>query len=219
MQIKQTDPRIKRLGQLLTGAVEAIQEAGKILVELIAEDEDAFEKIKKALPHVTEKSLIRIRKVGLGLLDPRIMIDGSHAARRLESLPIERQKFYWENPIPVVVSTLGRPEIVQKNARELTYKEVSTVFSKDGIRNPTEQISVLRERREIKPEKIKRYEIMGDYIFFYEKSKFTRAELEEIIEKMPKLSAQDLERKMREAQIAAKKREHVHANTRLFGAR
>jgi hypothetical protein len=191
MKAERTTPqyRITQFLHLVREGQEAWEKAGALLVKLIEEDENIFEKIiAQSEDGLRLEHLLTFERIGRGQLYPRLLLDESYAAKRVLDLglPFATQVELHDHPIQVAVVQNGCVVTNLKRLNELNRAEAQVVLGENGARTVKEQASILMER---KGREVVRYRIDGDSVIFFAHSKFTRAQLEDILKQFAPVTA------------------------------
>lgn len=143
-EITQAD--IECFNAYLIEGVEAWFKAGKLLVEMVERNPNAYSIIIRNNPHLSIDLLLAFEKIGRREIFPYVLLDKSPGSKRLLELPYELQAKYYREPLQVVTSARdGTPVIEKKLANNLTKDEVRIVFGPNGtIRTPEEQTALLK---------------------------------------------------------------------------
>lgn len=202
--IKKLTPEIQSFLAEVQRGVDAWVSAGKILVALIDKDENIFETII-AHSDLKYEHLLTFERIGRGELYPRLLLDESHAAKRVIDLglPYEKQVEICEKPFAVATVRDGKVVTVQKRLNELTRAEAALALTFTGVRPVKEQVEMVQEKKE-RSASGERYRIEdGGVRWFAWNELFTWAQLEEILAKRPKLNALNLQSTMQGNQLRA----------------
>lgn len=104
--------------------------AGKILVELKAENPYVFEEIIAEHKDVCTEMLATLEDIGNQKLHPRTLLLPSRIAASVAAMPYDAQKYVVENH-PIPVGREGHHKF--KTIRQMGVNDASSAFSKDGI--------------------------------------------------------------------------------------
>ncbi len=188
--------------QLINKGVEAWVKAGEILVEMIEEDTNAYDRIMMKDPRIKYETLCLIEKLGRKQIHPNLLFDNSYAAKtKIPNLPYCKQAECYESPLEVVKMVSSRVSVDRKKASEMTRFEADLVFSKTSIRTVQEQVDLIKSKKFEISFAPPSYEIQGKFIKFRANTSFSREEIEEIISKLPK-SIDSLEKTIKKNQIS-----------------
>jgi hypothetical protein len=149
MQI--TNPKINEFLSLYSISKETMQKAGNLLVEMILEDEDVCEKIKKASAgKITDATLHLFIKIGQGHLLPELVTANCPAYKVLRKMPvlIQRQLIN-KGAVPMLIEESSK-DFINVELTELSKKQVDQVFARTTLRSIDEQAAYLRRSRSIK---------------------------------------------------------------------
>lgn len=140
--------KINRFHKLVSDGVEAWTKAGKLLVEIVDADPDAYDTLLEAGNGITRAHLAKFEAIGRGSLEPRLLLNGSPGYHKLQHAPLSTQqkalrdgiKLYEPDGQGGITHRIVRPE-------DLSPFEVSQVFAPGGaVRSPEEQKAYLAKR-------------------------------------------------------------------------
>jgi hypothetical protein len=140
--------KINRFHKLVSDGVVAWTKAGKLLVEIVDADPDAYEAILDGAQGLTRAHLAKFESIGRGSLEPRLLLNGSPGYHKLQHSPLSTQKKALKDGIKLyepdgnggITHRIVRPE-------DLSPFEVSQVFAPGGaVRSPEEQMAYLAKR-------------------------------------------------------------------------
>lgn len=145
-EITQSD--VRRFTDLVDEGVDAWTKAGKLLVQIVEKNQNAYAIILKECPKLSISLLLTFERIGRNELHPRLVLDSSIGAKNLLSLPYALQAKYYKEPLPVVVSLdrAGKPVVQNKPYHQLNKDEAKRVFSFGILRSVEEQASLLSSR-------------------------------------------------------------------------
>ena len=132
--------------QLFKEGVEAWVKAGQILVRLVDADPHSYDYITQQCPALNSNILSRFEDMGRGRLHPNWLISNSHAASKIQRLPMTLQEQLLEQPVPMVVHTDNGTDILLVQAKNMTPNQVNQVFATGRIRTEGEQKAWLMEQ-------------------------------------------------------------------------
>lgn len=167
---------VREFGATLKGAVEQLAQSARIYTDAVTKyGDEACDAFQKAYPGM--------RRVANGGLVPEAMLISDVAASRIERLPLkEQQKMLGGKKTLRVVTQRG--EVKDKGLSKLTPIEYDAVFSRSGkIRSVDEQRKFYADaaaRRRVTPD----YTVEGNVLRVFRATKFTKAELVEIVGRM-----------------------------------
>lgn len=85
--VMEVESSIEEFISLVTGGMEQLIEAGKLVAKLIEQDEGVIDRICKRCPTLTPEIIIRFEQVGLKKLHPNLLVfDGPGPARLVKNL-------------------------------------------------------------------------------------------------------------------------------------
>lgn len=203
MKIQKNNDKLERFFQLIKAGQDAWKDAGKLLIELVKEDEDVYEKIiARADGMITVENLETLERFGRGL-DPAILLSDSPGCRRLLRSHLEPSKMtdLASKPIAVVVLSNGGTRVEYKAISELTQAQAEVSIGNNGARSVDAQTEIIRENeaKRVVTETM-RYRIDDGKVTFFAHSTFTLSELVEIESKL-KPTANELQTAMKRNQI------------------
>ena len=175
---------VREFGATLKGAVEQLAQSARIYTDAVTKyGDEACDAFQKAYPGITQTTWDKMRRVANGGLVPEAMLISDVAASRIERLPLkEQQKMLGGKKTLRVVTQRG--EVKDKGLSKLTPIEYDAVFSRSGkIRSVDEQRKFYADaaaRRRVTPD----YTVEGNVLLVFRATKFTKAELIEIIGRM-----------------------------------
>lgn len=175
---------VREFGANLKGAVECLARSARIYADAVAKyGDEALAAFQSAYPGVTPATWDKMRRVANGGLVPEGLLLSDRAASRIERLPLkEQQKMLGGKKTLRVVTQCG--EVKDKGLARLTPIEYDAVFSQSGkIRTVDEQRKFYADaaaRQRVTPA----YTIEGNVLRVFRATKFTKAELIEIVGRM-----------------------------------
>lgn len=196
--------KIESFRDALSGARQNLITAGKLLVEMLDENEDAFE-ILVAQKVATLPMLESLERVGRGQLDPALLTDVSPAAQRAiaKALPPQAQKQLLTGFVPVAVQDNGGFKVEQMRMADLSQHQAARVIGDGVIRTVEAQCEIIKEQLATRAAHSLRYELRDGRIIFHEDTVFTWRELIELADKI-KPRASDIEADIKRSQVARK---------------
>lgn len=194
--------KIEQFQTLIQDGAEKWIAAGKLLIEMEAEEPTAMTIISKKIPVLSIDRLEMFKRIGNGELNPMLLADPSPGAMKLLEMPRKVQDKYLSSPIEIAVVLGDQVRVERKPLQQLTRPEADIVFNATRMRSPEEQVEMLRNRMASKQYKFKpRYIIDGEKITFLARSTFTVQQLMEVIGRVPKPDASQLESALKSNQI------------------
>ena len=175
---------VREFGANLKGAVESLARAARVYADAVAKyGDEACEAFQNAYPGVTPATWDKMRRVANGGLVPEAMLISDRAAARIERLPLkEQQKMLGGKKTLRVVTARGTVD--DKPLSRLSPCEYDAVFSQSGkIRTEAEQRKFYADAAARK-RVTKDYAIEGNCLRVFRATKFTKAELVEIVGRM-----------------------------------
>lgn len=120
--------------------------AGQILVELVDEDPNAYDRILEKSPMMTPEILGVFERIGRGVLHPPLAMDASPGGSRLKLLPVSVQKKHECAPVEVVVKKMdGSYDTLMILPKNMTRAQSKLAFARDHIRSVGEQRAILAD--------------------------------------------------------------------------
>ena len=175
---------VREFGANLKGAVECLARSARIYADAVAKyGDEACAAFQNAYPGVTPATWDKMRRVANGGLVPEGLLLSDRAASRIERLPLkEQQKMLGGKKTLRVVTPRG--EVQDKGLSKLTPIEYDAVFSQSGkIRTVAEQRKFYADAADRQRAKTN-YAVEGNVLRVFRATKFTKAELVEIIGRM-----------------------------------
>lgn len=196
--------QINAFAKLVNEGIKKWQQAGTLLVDMADKDPSVYTKIVKAHAFISLDMLMAFEKIGRKQLHPLLLLSDSTAARKVASLPYRDQKEIVENGVYVLDPKTKRG--VKKSLDDITSNEVRLVFDGGKLRSVEEQATLKKEIEDkwnaFEQERSKRFIVNEDgSITFFQDCTFTRSQLEEIIEGLPKTNLEFLEGHIKKNQI------------------
>ena len=199
---------IEAYSAFLESIIENAVNLGGMLVAMMEHRSATIDEL--AAHGFSRVTLNRLYNIGLGRLDPRLLIDDSPASQVIRELPLPQQKHLLDEGLPVIVDVDVAGKGVQKvkPVSMLTTKEVKKVFREDGsVRPPTEQVQIVRqERNHTHVQPAERFKISedGETIMVLEKTEFTLSHWIAISEQASARQTKFLESAMKNRQVKGK---------------
>lgn len=144
--MKLANNRIAEFIETYQKGVDAWVKAGEILVEMVEQDPDVFEKIVEKCPSINIGALYLFEQMGRKMLHPRLLLSDSPGYQKLATLPLSLQERYIDEPVPLVVETENGTDILLVKAREMTAGQARQAFGNGRIRTEGEQKAWLIDR-------------------------------------------------------------------------
>lgn len=177
---------VKGFGNHIGSAIEHIQQAAILYVEAIAKyGESAQQAFCEAYPHVTQNTWDKLRLIGNGEADAKIMLLSDKFAARIVRLPIEVQhttlngdSFSVVNPQTRKIENVNYGEIKPRHERILFDDE------KGNVRGIAEQVKYIDEQNRRKKRKDLPYTVETDALVVHKACRIGKVELEDVLEAM-----------------------------------
>lgn len=187
---KQQNQRIQEFAALCQQGVDAWIKAGEILVELVEDDPQVFDKIIEMDPRMNAGILGRFEQMGRKVLHPQLLMSDAPGFEKLAQMPYSVQERFLNEPIPLVVETDHGTDILMVSARNITTTQARQVFGKGRIRTEGEQKAWLMDQRSKKAKpagtNIPAWTIRSGRVFFNEGATLSAGELATIITQLTK---------------------------------
>lgn len=142
----QTD-RISQFKALCQQGIDAWIEAGKIIVELVEDDPQVFDKIIEADPRMDAGILGRFEAMGRGVLHPHLLLNDSPGYTKLAQMPFSVQERYVEDHMELIVDTATGTDVLRVAVKDMTPAQARQAFARDRVRTPGEQKAWLVDQR------------------------------------------------------------------------
>lgn len=171
----------------LGSAIESIDKAAHIYAAAINEfPEEAQQKFEEAYPHVTENTWEKLRLIGNGEADPKIMLLSDKFAARMIRLPVQKQKETLNGDSFQVVNPQTRKiEKVQYYDMKPRHERILFDDTKGRVRTLSEQVAFIDEQN-AKPKRVPLpYSVETDALVVHQACRIGKTELMQILEAMP----------------------------------
>lgn len=177
---------VKGFSQHIGAAIDHIQQAANIYAEAInTYGETAHDAFSKAYPHVTQNTWDKLRLVGNGEADAKIMLLSDKFAARIVRLPIEVQhetlngdSFCVVNPTTRKMENVNYGEIKPRHERILFDDE------RGRVRDIGEQVRYIDEQNRRRKSRELPYTVETDAIVVHKACRIGKVELEDALEAM-----------------------------------
>lgn len=177
---------VKGFGNHIGSAIEHIQQAAILYVDAITKyGESAQQAFCEAYPHVTQNTWDKLRLVGNGDADAKIMLLSDKFAARIIRLPIEVQhetlngdSFCVVNPQTRKMENVNYGEIKPRHERILFDDE------RGKIRGIAEQVKYIDEQNRRKKAMEMPYTVETDALVVHKACRIGKTELEDVLEAM-----------------------------------
>jgi hypothetical protein len=138
--------------RLISQGVEAWIKAGKLLVQMVDANPNAYSIIMRDNPHLTPDILITFERIGRREVYPFLLLQKNPATAKLLSYDITKQEEFYKNPVELVVGMAdGNPVVRKKLAMNMTKPEVALAFGPHGLRSVKEQESIFTSSPQHRP--------------------------------------------------------------------
>lgn len=196
--------KIEQLRTALGGIKQDLITAGKLLVEMIEENEDTFE-ILVGQGVASLRTLEALERIGRGKLDPLLLTDPSPIAHRAisQALPMAQQRQIQSQTIAVAYDNGDSGYAIKhKRKDEITLAESYRIIGDGRIRTADEQIEILKASKARVLSRNAAYVIDQERgcVRLLEDREFTYEQLCELAEKI-KPRAEDIAKSMVKRQI------------------
>lgn len=188
--LARTDYRraVDAINDLMIKGMEAWKAAGKIVADLVDEDPDAIDRIIEVSPMLTKGILRSLERIGRDELMPELLLRNGLAYAKLRELPIQLQRKYVKEPVPLMIQTANGPDTLNVTVDALSPQQVRQVFSSDGVRSLAEQRAWLADNAPrltpaIEAETLP-FEVHGKTVVFTRPCKLTRSEVAAILSRL-----------------------------------
>jgi len=148
----------------LNRGLSAFSDAGKLLVDAIAEYPNIKERIMELEPRIDPQALADLERIGRKQLHPMLMASNRPALKALRKMPYSEQERYATQPVELlVVANPDNTTTLQVSIHSMTADQVRQAFNGNHVRSLAEQ------RAYIESEKSKRMikqapPITSDYV-------------------------------------------------------
>lgn len=190
MTLTVKNQKIEEFAALCQQGIDAWTRAGEILVELVEDDPQVFDKIIAADPRMNAGILGRFEQMGRKVLHPQLILSDSPGFERLSEMPYSVQERFLNEPIPLVVQTDTGTDILMVSAKNITGNQARQIFGKGRVRTEGEQKAWLMDQRAKKAKpvgtNIPAWTIRSGRVFFNEGATLSAGELATIITQLTK---------------------------------
>lgn len=172
---------VKEFVALLYAGVEAWEKAGKMLVKMMSTNPNIKDKILKDHPEISASVLVKLEKVGRGIIKPELLLSDAAPYRVVRSLPISDQDRLLQDPqVPILIESSGTMDVIHVDFRYLSATQTKQVFAKDHIRTEAEQRAWMEDARKV--EFKKEWEFVDGMVVFKKGASLTISQLSGIIQ-------------------------------------
>lgn len=186
----QKTQRIQEFANLCQQGVDAWTKAGEILVNLIDQDPEIYDKIIAFDPRMNAGILGRFEQMGRRVLHPQLLLDDSPGFGKLAQMPYSVQERFINESIPLVVETSDGTDVLMVSVKNCTSSQARQIFGKGRIRTEGEQKAWLMDQRAKKAKpigsNIPAWTIRGGRVMFSEGATLSAGELATIITQLTK---------------------------------
>jgi hypothetical protein len=141
----QPKPTIEAFVSALNAGVQQWETAGRILVSLRNNDDDAFKRINKAHPFITIETLEIFYHIGQRTIYPLIVLLPRHAFKALREMKYEQQVELCQKPIEIVSRmSFDKPVVLRKPIAQMSADECKKALWRKGNRSVEHQAKILQ---------------------------------------------------------------------------
>lgn len=172
-----------RFREALQRGRDALEEAGRILVELIDSDPLAKEKLLTALPEVTSETLETFERIGRKQLYHRLCLSDGPGVRALRRCPYSDQVRFSTEGVPVLLLGGTAGDFLKVSVFEMDSVYAKQAFGNSKVRSLAEQ-RVFLERSRSKPRAIETsepYTLAKGKITFHEPVTLTAQDMARLL--------------------------------------
>lgn len=137
----------------VTRGIDAFEEAGRILVELIDNDPGAKARILNSGKGITEDTLDIFERIGRKQLYYRLCLNEAPGVRALRNCQFSEQIRYSDEPVEMLLYRSGKTESLKVSVWAMTPNQVKQVFGNKRIRTLGEQRAWIENERN-KPQNV-----------------------------------------------------------------
>ena len=148
-----------KFAALVNAGVNSWTQAGKLLVEMVDQDPDAFKKIITLYPAISHELLAIFERIGRNQVYPYLLMDNSPGCRKLLELPYESQVEIYKHGVDIVTglkTKTGEPIVERKRVQQISSFDASMVFADGELRSVDRQVAIRQMASGIRPKKINR---------------------------------------------------------------
>lgn len=184
MQLATADKKLESFYAAIQRGKEALEEAGRILVELIDENPAVKDQIMAENPEITEDVLETFERIGRKQLYYRLCLIEAPGIRALKRCPYSEQVKYMTDPLPLLlVNGKDSTDSLSMPVHALAPEQVRQVFGAHRVRNLGEQRAWLEAQRG-KPRPVetgKPYTLAKGRITFHEAVTLTASDMARLL--------------------------------------
>ena len=163
--------------------IKAWTKAAELAREEIEKNPDWPEEVESACKFITSHAVRRFALIGLKFI-PELAIDECSGAKRLRKLPLETQRKYYTEQLPVLIDNRGNWDCLNVDIHNLTTEQAEQVFADDHVRTDAEQRAFIESKRLTKHvTKMPNlpYRIVGKEVVFLAGTRMTRQDLKRLL--------------------------------------
>jgi hypothetical protein len=145
------------------------------------------EEVENISKFITSHAVRRFALIGLKYT-PELAIDECSGAKRLRKLPLDFQRKYYTEPLPLLIEKSGQWESLSVSLHNLTAEQSDQVFALDHVRTEAEQRAYIEDKRmrtAAEPVDMP-YRIVGDAVICMAGAKLKVRDLEFLLNQMKK---------------------------------
>ena len=168
---------IAKFGEHMKKGADHISKACSIYSEAVQNDHTAAYEFQKEYPYITQSTWDKMRLIGCGAIEPKILLLSDRLGNKLIKLPRDEQRKIVCEDIEIIKNN----KVVEKSITEFTPKNVELVFTKN-----MKVLTVKQQMEKISKEKSKTvpYTIIGKTLKINRRCFLSLKELKEIVKKM-----------------------------------
>ena len=180
------DKAISSINDLMVRGMEAWKAAGRIVADLVDQDQDAIDRIIEKSPMLTKGILRSLERIGRSELLPELLLKSGAAYARLREMPYSVQRRYMNEPVPVLIHTANGPDTLNVSLDSLTPRQARQVFGSDGVRDLSAQRAWLADNCAAPTPEADTlpFEVHGKTVVFTRPCKMSRADIAALLQRV-----------------------------------
>ena len=191
MKNELTENKINQFTKLIQQGIDAWQDAGTLLIEMIKSDSKIFDKIIAKDPRLNASILGRFEQIGRKVLHPYLLISDSPAASKLATMPYSVQERYLNEPVPLIIETGNGIDTILVDIKNMSNGQANQAFGRGIVRTSSQQRAWLLDRasktaKTVKEKNRPLYMIKNGKVHFNQDAEFSLAELVKIMAALAK---------------------------------
>ena len=145
------------------------------------------EEVESRSKFITSHAVRRFALIGLKYT-PELAIDECPGAKRLRKLPIESQRKYYTESLPLLIENSGHWESLNVSLHNLTPDQADQIFATDHMRTESEQRAYIESKRMNATANLvdMPYRIVGNDVIFMAGARLKKSDLKLLLDQLTK---------------------------------